>query len=86
MRIGREVLLDGAQHDVAPLAVEVLDVLDVLVDEPVSGDLVGGHLLGHARVQVGRLLAVQQRFHAPRAATIQPRRKPGARIFENVPR
>ena len=49
VRVRREVLLDGAQHHVAPFAVEVLDPLDVLIDEPAFGHFIGGHLLGHAR-------------------------------------
>src|SRR5205823_10522287 len=82
----RDKLVTGVQtcalpiYDIAAFAIEILDPFDVLVDKTAPGDLVGGHLLRHTRVQVGRLLAVQQHFLDLRASQNPAQRSEERRV------
>src|SRR5207302_6262543 len=57
---GGEKLLQGMQHGIAPLAVDLANQLDMLVEEAIPGNFEGHILVEGGGMQVSRLLELNQ--------------------------
>ena len=51
-----KIFVQGVQHGVTPLAINLADQLDVLVEEAITRDFVGDVLIEGRGVQIGSLL------------------------------